>query len=385
MPIDPSKLLNFGREGSLAPALMGLGQAFQQGQRFRQQQEQAKLQMAATQRDEQAKTLALKAQEILPLLDSGNIDQAAAAIEASRDQLKQLGATDQRVDALIGQIRTNPDQAKAFAENLIGQARSIGVIGGTQSSVPAAVQEFDKLTQIANDPNQPENVRRAAQIRLGLEKRAGTTSASQVVDIGGVPFTFDPNTNTFSGATVDGKEITASSIAEAREKIKGAETFAGEQAKQRSSDLAAAAKEITTIKKGIGNADRVLDLLNKGANVGRVSNLLPSINNATLEMQQILGEEVLNQLSNVTLGAISESELSLLKEVALPTNLDEKGLRDYMRRKKQALEKAQDVALDLVKYLRENPGKTKADFILDRSGKAQQPQQQQNVIDWNEL
>lgn len=58
-------------------------------------------------------------------------------------------------------------------------------------SVPVAIQEFEYLTRIANDENQPQEVRDAARIKLGLEARA-VGKAPGFTEIGGATFATGP-------------------------------------------------------------------------------------------------------------------------------------------------------------------------------------------------
>jgi hypothetical protein len=99
-------------------------------------------------------------------------------------------------------------------------------------------------------------------------------------------------------------------------------------------------KQLGTVRSNIANLDRAIQLVEEeGANTGVIASKLPSWSASTIElenMQNVLGLDVIGA---VTFGALSEGELALALNTALPTNLEEKELADWLRRKKTAQQK----------------------------------------------
>jgi hypothetical protein len=99
-------------------------------------------------------------------------------------------------------------------------------------------------------------------------------------------------------------------------------------------------KQIGNIRSNILNLDRAIQLVEEeGANTGVIASKLPTWGQATLELENLQKTLGLDVIGAVTFGALSQSELDLAQTVALPTNLNEKELADWLRRKKTAQEK----------------------------------------------
>ena len=99
-------------------------------------------------------------------------------------------------------------------------------------------------------------------------------------------------------------------------------------------------KQISNIRSNMLNLDRAIQLVEEeGANTGVIASKLPTWNQATLELENLQKTLGLDVIGAVTFGALSQSELDLAQTVALPTNLNEKELADWLRRKKTAQEK----------------------------------------------
>jgi hypothetical protein len=120
-------------------------------------------------------------------------------------------------------------------------------------------------------------------------------------------------------------------------RIAAAETEMGSKAVQLGID---AFSRIGLVNANIANLDRAIQLVEEeGANTGVIASRLPSWSDATIElnnMQNVLGLDV---IGSVVFGALSESELALALQTALPTGLSEKALADWLRTKKAAQKK----------------------------------------------
>jgi hypothetical protein len=73
----------------------------------------------------------------------------------------------------------------------------------------------------------------------------------------------------------------------------------------------------------------------------------------------------LDVISSVTFGALSEGEMSLAMETAVPRNLDEGALREWLLDKKAAQEKAAEALYQAAVYLGK-PGNTLAKWLAEK-------------------
>jgi len=134
-------------------------------------------------------------------------------------------------------------------------------------------------------------------------------------------------------------------------------------------------EQIAPIKRSISNIDNAIAAIDKGAATGPVISQLPSIRAASVELDNIQKAMGLDVISETTFGALSEGELKLALNKALPTNLSPADLRRWLEEKKIAQEK-------LVSYL-ENaaiylgiPGNTISGFLSEQKEMAKLGQQE---------
>jgi hypothetical protein len=77
--------------------------------------------------------------------------------------------------------------------------------------------------------------------------------------------------------------------------------------------------EVGKIKKNIGNIDEAIAAIDAGANTGVIASKLPNITAASIQLANIRNTLGLDVIGSVTFGALSEGELNLALETALPT------------------------------------------------------------------
>ena len=82
-------------------------------------------------------------------------------------------------------------------------------------------------------------------------------------------------------------------------------------------------------------------ILEEGANTGVIANRLPNWKASTIALDTVKNELGLDVVGSVTFGALSEGELNLALSTALPTNLSEEDLVDWIDRKIVAQQKLQ--------------------------------------------
>jgi hypothetical protein len=95
----------------------------------------------------------------------------------------------------------------------------------------------------------------------------------------------------------------------------------------------------------------------KGANTGFIASRLPDITAASIELSNVRNQLGLDIVGSVTFGALSEGELALALNTALPTNLDEEALKQHIINKIDAQTKLANYLEEQAKFL-SKPGNT---------------------------
>jgi hypothetical protein len=89
----------------------------------------------------------------------------------------------------------------------------------------------------------------------------------------------------------------------------------------------------------------------EGASTGVLQRFLPTFRDSTIALQEVQRRLGLDVIGSVTFGALSESELQLALETALPTGLSGPALIEYLDRKIVAQEKVAREQQKLAEYL----------------------------------
>lgn len=109
--------------------------------------------------------------------------------------------------------------------------------------------------------------------------------------------------------------------------------------------------KIQPIRSNIANLDKAINLIEvEGANTGVIQSKLPNWNAATIELNNLQSQLGLDVVGAVTFGALSQGELGLALQVALPTDLDGPDLANWLRSKKAAQEKLADYFTEQSKF-----------------------------------
>jgi hypothetical protein len=125
--------------------------------------------------------------------------------------------------------------------------------------------------------------------------------------------------------------------------------------------------EIGKIKKNIGNIDDAIKAIDEGANTGVIASKFPNITTASITLNNVRSQLGLDVIGSVTFGALSEGELNLALDTALPTTLRPQALRQYLTDKKAAQEKLIGYLTKQVSYLNK-PGNNLSGW-LEQVGK----------------
>jgi len=129
-----------------------------------------------------------------------------------------------------------------------------------------------------------------------------------------------------------------------------------------SKQVGAAFAEVGKIKKNIGNIDEAIAAIDAGANTGVIASKLPNITAASIQLANVRQQLGLDVIGSVTFGALSEGELNLALDTALPTGLPPKDLKVYLTNKKSAQTKLAGYLTEQATYLTK-PGNTLAGWL----------------------
>lgn len=167
-----------------------------------------------------------------------------------------------------------------------------------------------------------------------------------------------------SEATLRGQNAGAAEAGKLDAKIdKGAEAAASEEAgKQAIQKSGEAFDSLNKVSKNIANIDVAIDALDRGAAAGAIQKYFPDITEASASLTNAMNQLGLDVIGSVTFGALSEGEMKLAMETAVPRNLDGPELKEWLLAKKAAQEKAAEALRAAAIYLG-TPGNTLAGWL----------------------
>lgn len=262
-------------------------------------------------------------------------------------QVAGVGLSDQSLDALIGQTQAVLPDARGVED-------------------PAGLREFEGLTRGLS----PEEVEQARRVQLGIAPRAGTQAGARTINIGGVPYTFDPNTGSYVPAEVGGQQVTAEDVGRTEAIIEERVTRSKEAAKAAEGQVKDYFRQLSNIESNISNYNEAIGLIDEGASTGVIQRRLPSVRAASQKLDNVQKRLGLDVIGNTTFGALSESELAFAIDSALPTGLEGAELRAWLVQKRDAQQKLADYIDNAVRFL-SVPGNTLADLRATGSSPVQ--------------
>lgn len=116
------------------------------------------------------------------------------------------------------------------------------------------------------------------------------------------------------------------------------------------------------LQSSLGNINEAISAIDNGAKSGLVYNMLPNVTEASASLQNAMNRMGLDVIGSVTFGALSEGEMRLAMETAVPRGLQPAELRRWLVRKRDAQEKAAGMLADAAQFLTV-PGNTINDWI----------------------
>lgn len=118
------------------------------------------------------------------------------------------------------------------------------------------------------------------------------------------------------------------------------------------------------VRANIGTIDTAIRALDEGAKSGAIQRYFPNITAASAELENAMNRMGLDVIGSVTFGALSEGEMRLAMETAVPRNLNEEDLRGWLEEKRAAQQKAAQALSSAAEYL-STPGNTLNKWITE--------------------
>ena len=235
--------------------------------------------------------------------------------------------------------------------------KDLGIGGETEGvKLSAEAASFEELIKGFS----PEEQKTARRVKAGLKGRAVSNAELSAIASGDI--------KSYSDYKIQQKQ---------------AEKFAEATGAQRSKLIDKGFETINKIDASVRNIDRAISALDRGAGVGAVERLWPSIKAASVELDNIRSSMALDVVGATTFGALSAGELALAKDVALPTGLDTAELTEYLEKKKAAQQKLRNYYNEQVQFL--DQGGTVAGFLRMKEGEQSQQggsNQDQQALEW---
>lgn len=328
---------------ALVTARQGQRQEAQANRLFQLQQAQEELLAAAAQREatEDRRAQALQNMQLL---------------NTAADQLLQTDSArrPQQLQAIVSQLGgfLPPEALTEISGMSLDDASIQELKGATQAAAnqlggSAQLTTFREMTRGLT----PEQVEQARLIDLGLAPRAVGTGA-------------------ITTATTEGL---TEQVAESEAAIAGRKKFAEKTGESRVKAIDEGFDQIQKIDANIRNIDRAIRAIDDGASTGAVeSRFFPTLRRATVELEQVQKELGLDVIGSVTFGALSEGELDLALQTALPTGLEPAALKEFLVNKKAAQDKLRSYYEQQIDFL--DQGGTIAGFLRSQE-RPQQPVQ----------
>jgi hypothetical protein len=116
-----------------------------------------------------------------------------------------------------------------------------------------------------------------------------------------------------------------------------------------------------TVQSSVTNMDSAIQAIDEGAQSGIVYDMLPNVTVASAELQNARQRLGLDVIGSVTFGALSEGEMTLAMDTAVPRNLGPQELREWLVRKREAQAKAYTALQEAAMHFAS--GGTQADYL----------------------
>ena len=324
-----------------------------------------------------------RAARALSAVASGRADIAKSIIDDEIKAAAEAGEDTSNLERISSSIERDPDTAYATMMQILAvmdPERTSSIADALKKAgVGGAGQQFSVLSkQQASELGLPELSAGQAYIldEKGMPKTIGNPTAG--VDASNVQSSVILESGTVVSVLKNNDRIVRNALGDivtgqkAADAIKEAQEYGAELQGIRAGNRAGAAfsqeranaafTQLEKIRGNISNLQEVNRLIDEGADTGVIDSQLPSWRASSIALNAARNRLGLDVVGSTTFGALSEAELELALQTALPTNLEQADLKDWVNRKIAAQEKLADYLEQQVAFLSE-PGNSQADWL----------------------
>lgn len=294
-------------------------------------------------------------------LELGNVGQAEALLETQAAAFENSGDPQKAatIRGMKDQLKT-PEGRDIIKKSMLVNA-SVLMPETFDKLRTGLVQMVELPLEMKLTQAQIDRERAAARLdarRMEIEAAGGKVQSSTIIPDGdgtaivlmtdGSRHVLDP-----TGKEVFG-EAAAQAIAKANQVAIDvtSQKAGGRRAATIGQDVAKEAfVSLGKVRSNMLNLDNALTALDSGADTGLVQSQLPATNAATLELRNMQAALGLDVIGATTFGALSEGELNLALDIALPTKMERADLRSWIVKKKAAQDKLATYFTNQAKFL----------------------------------
>jgi len=330
------------------------------------------------------------AERIVKNIDPSNVESVVRGAKALSDA--GLGVQAAKLRGMAADLsRQQQQDLMAQQEFAMGQARDIQAISESQQREQTAIEnrllaqqrKNQELTSFELEQELDRINLEEAEIRLQELKEGGSVDeifgGQKILPNGTIIYASksgDPIVKDINGTVLTGEEATNSlnegyqMETEQQQKIYQARRTGTESAIIAADSF----EKIGTNRAMISNLREAARLVEQGAATTKLEEFLSPLDQATSFLKQITGQLTLDQLSQVTMGALSEKELELLQDTAAPSGVDKPAIIKWYMDKAAATEKALGILEQQAVYFSQ-PGATPGGWIeIQREERERQAQ-----------
>lgn len=270
------------------------------------------------------------------------------ALAAGGQQLQQ--------GVMLGEKMKDNSANRNYREQMLELAKQRATGMG---NTPSELQVFNSMTQGMS----PDEVAKARRTYLGLSPRASGAD-NQIVQIGDVPYRYNRQTDRMEKVSVGGDAVTPETVGDNRRIIGEKQRFGEGVGKFSADTLSSAYQSYGKASEALYNMTSAIDAIDRGAGIGVIQNMLPSIRSASIELDNIRQKMGLDVIGSVTFGALSKGELDIALSTAMPEFKNPASARDWLVRKSDAQRKLMNYYQEQMNYIAN--GGSVVDFLNEK-------------------
>lgn len=249
-----------------------------------------------------------------------------------------------------------------------GEIYAQAVLAG--GDMKGALNGYLKTATSAGDPSVQSSAMLPDQSGTVMTMRDGSL---KVVTVGGETLTGDTAMQHVRKAQEQAAELQRGIYSARREGTLGADIEMGGEAERAKAEGKMAPEiarsyleQAELVGSTIRNLGSAIQAIDEGAQSGIVYNMLPNVTRASAELANAKQRLGLDVIGSVTFGALSEGEMKLAMDTAVPQNLGPKELREWLTQKREAQTKMHAALMEASAHFAN--GGTMAEYVRKVQG-----------------